>query len=114
MAMSEGKAVAGVSQEGNGGQVSKSEADLQMQVEKLTSVLSLFIGKPIQKAVTGTSYVAKSEETEVSHKSITPAQVTAKLSQLTRSPDLKKSDRDLVNGYYEGTVKVDAIAHLLK
>jgi hypothetical protein len=111
MAMSEGKQIAAGS--GIGGEMSKNEADLQAQVEKLTSVLSLFIGKPIQKAVTGTSYVAKSEET-VEVKSITPAQVTAKLSQLTRSPDLKKSDRDLVNGYYEGTVKVDAIAHLLK
>jgi hypothetical protein len=111
MAMSEGKQIPAGS--GIGGEMSKNESDLQAQVEKLTSVLSLFIGKPIQKAVTGTSYVAKSEETtEV--KSITPAQVTAKLSQLTRSPDLKKSDRDLVNGYYEGTVNVSAIAHLLK
>ena len=91
----------------------KSEGDMQAQINELTKIVNLFVGKPIQKAVTGTSYVAKSEET-VEVKSITPAQVTAKLSQLTRSPDLKKSDRDLVNGYYEGTVNVSAIAHLLK
>lgn len=113
MAMSEGKAVPGVSQEGNGGQINKSEADLQEQVAKLTNVLSMFIGQPIRKAVTGADYVAKSEP-EVEVKSITPTEITAKLAQVTRSPDLKKSDRDLVTGYYEGTVKVDAIAHLLK
>lgn len=114
MAMSEkGAEVKGV---GDGsGEMSKSEVeDLKAQVAEMSKIVSLFVGQPIRKAVTNTSYVAKSEVSEVETKSITPAQITAKLSELTRKPDLKKSDRDLVTGYYEGTVKVDAIAHLLK
>lgn len=96
-------------------EMSKSEAeDIKAQLAEMTKIVNLFVGQPIRKAVTGASYVAKSEENTVEVKSITPAQITAKLAQLTRSPELKKSDRDLVNGYYEGVVKVDAIAHLLK
>lgn len=115
MAMSEGKAVAGVSQSGNGGQVTKkSEAQLlQEQVDALTKIVSAFVNKPMQKAVTGANYVAKSEGEPV-RKSLSNAEVTAKLSELTRNPDLKKSDRDAINRYYEGAVKIDAIEHLLK
>jgi len=113
MAMSEGKAVAGVSQSGNGGQVAKSESDLQAQVDALTKIVTAFVNKPMQKAITGATYVGKSEEAPA-RKSMNTAEVTAKLSELTRSPDLKKSDRDLITGYYEGRTNLTAIEHLLK
>jgi len=119
MAMSE----FGVDQKANGGQVSsaaksefsKSEVDaIKVELEKMTKIVNLFVGQPIRKAVTGFNYVDKNGEASVETQKITPTQITAKLSQLTRDPDLKKSDRDLVNRYYEGTANVDAIAHLLK
>jgi hypothetical protein len=117
MAMSEGKAVAGVSQSGNGGQkvgVAKSEAvALQEQVDALTKIVTAFVNKPMRKAVTGATYVAKSEEA-APRKPMSATEVTAKLSELTRDPSLKKSDRETINRFYEGTVKIDAIEHLLK
>jgi hypothetical protein len=113
MAMSEGKAVAGVSQSGNGGQLTKkNESDLQLQVEALTKIVTAFVNKPMQKAITGATYVAKSEDT--APRKLNSTEVTAKLSELTRSPDLKKSDRDLITGYYEGRTNLTAIEHLLK
>ena len=116
MAMSEmGTPVAGVSQSGNGGEFSKSEVDaIKVELEKMTKIVNLFVGQPIRKAITGFNYVDKNGGAGVETPKITPTQITAKLSQLTRDPDLKKSDRDLVNRYYEGTANVDAIAHLLK
>jgi hypothetical protein len=113
MAMGEGKAVPGVSQSGNGGQMGKSEAALQAQVDALTKIVTAFVNKPMQKAITGTTYVAKNEGTRV-RQTMNSAEVTAKLSELTRSPELKKSDRDLITGYYEGRTNLDAIEHLLK
>jgi hypothetical protein len=119
MAMSEkGSAPAGLpagATSGNGGEFSKSEVDaIKVELEKMTKIVNLFVGKPIQKAVTGFNYVDKNGEAGVETQKITPAQITAKLSQLTRDPDLKKSDRDLINRYYEGNPDVSAIAHLLK
>jgi hypothetical protein len=112
MAMGEGKNI-GVSQAGNGGEFSKSEiADLHAQIEALTKIVTTVVNKPMQKAITGTSYVAKSEEAP--KKPVSPAEITAKLSELTRSADFKKSDRDLVTGFYEGRVNLAAIEHLLK
>jgi hypothetical protein len=100
---------------GSGGElVKKSEDALQAQVDALTKIVSAFVNKPMQKAITGTTYVAKSEGDAPAAKSLNPNEVTAQLSTLTRSPDLKKSDRDLITGYYEGRTKLDAIVHLLK
>ena len=99
--------------EGNGGKVEKSEVeDLKAQVEAMAKIVSSFVNRPVRKAVTEVGYVAKSEEAP--KKNLSSAEVTAKLSELTRSPDLKKSDREVINRYYEGSVKFDAIEHLLK
>lgn len=117
MAMSEGNSVAGATQEGNGGNkvaVAKSEdvTALEAQIEALTKIVTAFVNKPMQKAITGTSYVTKSEAP--ASKPVTKAEITDKLTQLTRNADLKKSDRELINRYYEGTVNTAAIEHLLK
>lgn len=119
MAMSEGKNIAGVSQQGNGGQkvaVKKSETEqLQEQIEALTKIVSGFVNRPMQKAITGTTYVRKSEDFGgENRKPMSENEITDKLTKLTRDPNLKKSDRDAINRYYEGAVKIDAIEHLLK
>jgi hypothetical protein len=45
---------------------------------------------------------------------MTKGEVTAKLKAVTASPTLAKSDRQLVNGFYDGRISLDQIAHLLK
>jgi hypothetical protein len=100
--------------EANGG-FGKSEVnDLRLQLEQMAKVVNLLAGQPVQKAVTGLTYMGKSEPVEENKVVLNPAQITAKLSQLTRDPSLKKSDRERITGYYEGVVKIDAIADLLK
>jgi hypothetical protein len=97
----------------NGG-FGKSEVDeLRAQLATMAKVVNLLAGTPVQKAVTGLTYMGKSEPVE-DKVVLDPAAVTAKLSEITRSPSLKKSDRERITGYYEGTVKLDAIADLLK
>lgn len=114
------KAEVKVSQAGNGGQkaaVAKSEdkvAELEATVEKLVKSLQKIVGQPMQKAVTGENYVPKTGDEPAPAKKLSKAEVNAKLNEATRNPSLKKSDRDLVNRYYEGEVSIDAIEHLLK
>lgn len=117
-----GKNVEGVSQSGNGGQkatVAKSEDDQKVKqltesVERLQKALVKIVGQPLQKAVTAQTYVPKTGDVLVEKKNLSKAEVTAKLSEVTRREDLKKSDRALVNRYYEGSVGLEAIEHLLK
>jgi hypothetical protein len=99
--------------EGNGG-FNKSEADdLRAQLAAMAKVVNLLAGSPVQKAVTGLTYMGKSEPVE-DKVVLSQQEVTAKLNVLTRDPSLKKSDRERITGYYEGTVNVSAIADLLK
>jgi hypothetical protein len=68
-----------------------------------------FLTRPMRKAVT--EFVG---ETTKPASSLTKGEVTAKLKEVTASPALAKSDRQLVNGFYDGRVSLDQIAHLLK
>lgn len=93
----------------------KSEADdLRAQLATMAKVVNLLAGQPVQKAVTGLTYMGKSEPVEDTKVVLSQQEVTAKLNVLTRDPSLKKSDRERITGYYEGTVNVSAIADLLK
>jgi hypothetical protein len=40
-------------------------------------------------------------------------EITKRLTVVTASPDLAKSDRDKISGYYAGRVKLENIAHLI-
>jgi hypothetical protein len=92
----------------------KSEvSDLRAQLEAMAKVVNLLAGQPVQKAVTGLTYMGKGEPVESKKIDLDPRAVTAKLTELTRNPGLKKSDRERITGYYEGTVKIDAIVDLL-
>ncbi len=91
---------------------SERETELEAQVETLAKALKTVLTTPQRKAVTDLTYLGKGEGSE--QKILTKSEITAKLTELTRKPDLKKSDRDLITRFYEGDVKVDAIEHLLK
>lgn len=118
--------------EANGGEMGKSEAkpegqdlkksedlskaedkikEMEGQLEVLAKALESFLTTPVRKAVTSTSFVPKTEEAP---KELTKSEVQEKLKEVTKRPDLKKSERDLINSYCYGNVGVDKIQHLLK
>jgi hypothetical protein len=80
------------------------EAKLDMALKAVE-----FLTRPMRKAVTEFAVAETKAPT-----SLTKGEVTAKLKEVTSSPKLQKSDRQLINGFYDGRVSLDQIAHLLK
>lgn len=91
-------------------------ADLEKQVQGLTTLLETMLTKPVQKSVTSMAqYLAKSELDKPAAVSLSREEVKAKLAKAARKPDLAKSDRDLINRFVlQGDVNVKDIEHLLK
>ncbi len=89
-------------------------AEVKKSMEAVTKAFELLLKKPVRQAVTGKDMVtmAKSEQA-VDVSKLSKAEITAKLGRITRDPKLEKSDRNLVNDFYNNKVNVDAIAHLL-
>lgn len=96
----------------------KELASLKIEKDKQTEALNKLYEAytaPVRKSLKFISDLPPSKvELPVDVKSLSKEQVTAKLSAKTRDPELKKSDRDLVSQYYAGTVKLEALEHLLK
>jgi hypothetical protein len=88
--------------------VKKSELDAVHAKLDVALKAVEFLTRPMRKAVTEFAV------TEAKAPSMTKSEVTAKLKEVTASPTLAKSDRHLVNGFYDGRVSLDQIAHLLK
>ncbi len=88
----------------------KQIAELNGQVALLAKAVE-FLTAPQRKAITAETYLGKSEDTEAP---LTDAQVRQKLTTVARTPDLKKSDRDLINSFCLGTIEKKHIEHLLK
>lgn len=89
--------------------VKKSELDAVNAKLDVALKAVEFLTRPMRKAVTEFAVV----ETKAAS-SMTKSEVTAKLKEVTSSPTLAKSDRNLVNGFYDGRISLDQIAHLLK
>lgn len=86
--------------------MSKSELDaLNAKVDVALKAVE-FLTRPMRKAVT--------EAADMPSKVMTRAEVTEKLKSVTANPSLAKSDRTLVNEFYDGRVSLDKITHLLK
>lgn len=96
--------------------LSKSEKDellaLREQVALQDKLFEL-LNTPVRKAVTAVDYVAKSD-VSAEKRVLSKSEVTEKLKVVTADPKLAKSDRELVNRFYSGTVSIDQIEHLLK
>lgn len=86
---------------------------LEKSVTELTETMSKAFSTPVRKSVTGKDLLVKSENTTVDVESLSKSEVTKKLLAKAWDPKLEKKDRDLINNYYKGSVKVDALAHLL-
>jgi len=114
-----------VDQKANGGQISKSEKSNSDEIEALKALvksqaedtenlakaLKLMLEQPLRKAVTSVAHLPKVEAEKAP---LTKASISARLKELSQKPDLKKSDRQLINDFYDGRVKADALAPLFE
>jgi hypothetical protein len=93
--------------------------ELKKNLENIESLINkMFNTKkaPSQKAITGASYIAKSEETEedeVDFSKMAKSEITSKLKGLDYA-SLEKSDREAINEYCLNNGSVDKIKHLIK
>jgi hypothetical protein len=79
--------------------------------ENLAKAIKMMIEQPLRKAVTSVAHLPK---TETQKAPLTKAVIDARLKELSAKPDLKKSDRRLINDFYDGVVKADALAPLFE
>jgi len=97
-------------------QLSKSNGRLS-NVEK---VIHLMTNRPLRKAITHISHVAKPgteeklDKSEVDVTKLSKSEVTERLNKAVRSPDMKKEDRRLVTAYMYNRANLDDIKHLLQ
>lgn len=109
----------------NGGKelpIKKSEQELQIEalkaevteqkdaLEKLVKAVTVMVERPERKAVTSTAFIPKTDEAA---KPLSKAEVMEKLKKVSAAPGLKKSDRDLINGFCVDAVSLEKIQHLL-
>lgn len=85
----------------------KSQAD---EIETLVKIAKHIVEQPLRKAVTSVAHLPKVEE----KKELTAAAIHARLKTLSAKSDLKKSDRQLINDFYDGRVKADKLAPLFE
>ncbi len=85
---------------------------LRKHSEQLANIVKNVV-KPIVvspgKAVTGETVLVK---TEAPSKPLNKAEVTKRLNDKARDPNLAKSDRDLIRKYYTGAVTLKSLEHL--
>lgn len=89
---------------------------LKAQSEEIASLqagIQKFVDVPARKAVTTVSHVTR-EVAAPSSKEFTKESIHAHLTKISATPALKKSDRQLINDFYCGVVKIDKLAHLFE
>jgi predicted DNA-binding ribbon-helix-helix protein len=79
--------------------------------DNLSKALKLIIEQPVRKAITGVSHLAK---TEVEKAPLTRAGLDAKLKKIAQNPSLNKSERELINDFYDKRVGADSLASLFE
>ena len=82
----------------------------QEDVENLTKILTKVLEQPLRKAVTTVAHLPKADE----KKELNAGAIHSRLRELSAKPDLKKSDRQLINDFYDGRVKADKLAPLFE
>lgn len=92
----------------------KGERDaLKKSLTGLSETLEKLASKPQPKAIQATDAAVLSKSEQPKTLTMTRQQVLKKLAVVAANPDLKKSDRNLINKFCVGGVEVDAISHLL-
>lgn len=95
------------------GKMESSLKEAGEQIQLLTKALELTLGRPARKAFTGKDFVPPAVN-KVDPKSLSKSEITTKLKNKASDSSLAKKERELINGYYNGTVNVDSLAHLLQ
>lgn len=95
-------------------EMSKRFEQIEKSLESVTKGFELLMRKPDRKGITGKDVIAKSEPQAVDITKLKPAEINKALSDVARNPNLKKSDRDLINGYFNKKVKVADLAPLFE
>jgi len=104
----------GKSEEARDSEIAELKALVKSQaedIENLAQVTKAVLERPLRKAVTSVAHLPKME---VEKAPLTKAEIHSRLNKLSSSPELKKSDRQLINDFYDGRVKADALAPLFE
>lgn len=83
----------------------------QEDIENLAEATKRVIEQPLRKAITNVAQISKTMEAP---KEITAASIHARLKDLSATPSLKKSDRNLINDFYDKRVSIDKLSHLFE
>ena len=104
--------------------VKKENEELKKNIETLTSIVSKIVKKaPTRKAITqigNVQVIKKSEDMtekkdEVDYSSMKKSEINKILSKKIRNGEIKKAeDKEKVNQFCYGQIKIDEIKHLLK
>ena len=89
----------------------KEIKDLQSEVETLSKAIKLMLETPVRKAITGVSFVARTEEPAAE---MSRDVVLTKLNERITDLSLTKSDRERIDSYVFGNIGFDGIKDLLK
>ena len=92
-------------------------ANLEKKMVEVVSGFKKIIDKTaVRKSVSGVTYAAKAGAPApgtVDLSTLKKSDVVKKLNEVTASPTLSKSDRDLINSYVTGNVGIEAVAKFL-
>lgn len=88
----------------------KSQAE---DIDNLAKIAKSILEQPVRKAVTSVAHLPKVEEKR-DLSNLTKADITAHLSRKASSPNLAKSDRQLINDFFDGKVRADKLAPLFE
>lgn len=91
-------------------------ASMKKDVANMAVILEKFTRKPERKGLTGKDVAAltKSEPVVVDPTKLKKDELNKKLAEIAKNPELKKSDRDLINDYFGRKVKVADLAPLFE
>jgi hypothetical protein len=89
-------------------------AELEKSLSKVTAVLEKALLRPERKAVTAKDVagLTKSEPVKVDPTKLKPAELRSKLNELAKNPSLTKSERHLINAYFDARVKAADLSAL--
>jgi hypothetical protein len=95
-------------------QLRKANEDLNLKLERLIGITQEIVEKPVRKAVTGLDYSPKPTQGQAAPLPTSPKEITRRLTEKVQDPSLSKSDRQLINDFYDRRIDVSKIEHLLK
>jgi hypothetical protein len=94
--------------------VKKSEEriqNLEATLGVLTSAMTKFLSTPVRKSVVSLTELPASK-VAVDVTGMSKSEIETRLKEIVRNPALKKSDREKINSFKFGNLKIDQIAHL--